>query len=229
MEGLISGTAVALWLGILTSLSPCPLATNIAAISFISRKIKRTRYIILSGLLYTIGRMATYTILGILIITSVLSIPGISYFLQKYMHRVLGPILILAGMVILEFIPLNLPGLVGGERTQRRIENMGHVGAFLLGILFALAFCPVSAALFFGSLIPLALATRSHFLLPGIYGVGTGLPVIVFAFILGKGTQATAKAFNRLGTFEIWMRRLTGVVFILLGIWFCLRYIFHLF
>jgi len=229
VERLISGTAVALWLGILTSISPCPLATNIAAISFISRKIERTRYIILSGLLYTIGRMATYTILGILIITSVLSIPGISYFLQKYMHSVLGPILILAGMVILELIPLNLPGLGLGERAQRRIENMGLGGACLLGILFALAFCPVSAALFFGCLIPLALESRSNFLLPGIYGVGTALPVIISALILGKGTQATAKAFNRLGTFEIWMRHITGIVFILLGIWLCLRYIFQLF
>ncbi len=219
----------ALWLGILTSISPCPLATNIAAVSFISRRIGRARAVFLTGLLYTIGRILTYVILGILLVASVLSVPQVSYLLQKYMNKILGPILIFVGMILLELIHINVLGSGLSEKTQKRVESWGIWGAGLLGILFALSFCPISAALFFGSLLPLAVKCESGFALPALYGLGTGLPVFLFAVLIAFGVQSVGKAFNKLTQLEWWIRRITGVIFVLIGIYFCLTHIFEIF
>jgi cytochrome c biogenesis protein CcdA len=216
----------ALWLGILTSISPCPLATNIAAVSFIGRRIGRTRVVFLTGLLYTLGRILAYVALGSLLVTSVLSIPQLAYFLQKYMNKILGPILIFVGMILLELISINISGPGLSERMQKRVEILGIWGAALLGIVFALSFCPTSAALFFGSLIPLAVKYKSGFTLPALYGLGTGLPVLLFAVLIAFGAQSVGKAFNKLTQFECWIRRITGVIFIVIGIYFCLTHIF---
>ena len=221
-------TASAIWLGILTSISPCPLATNILAISFINKKIAHTHQVLLTGLLYTLGRAVTYVALATLLLASVFSIPQLSLLLQKYMNKILGPVLILTGMVLLELITIKTSSTGISEKTRKRIESMGLFGALLLGIIFALSFCPVSAALFFGSLIPLALKHHSTVSLPALYGIGTALPVAVFALLLAFGAQSVAKAFDRLTQLEIWFRRATGAAFIIIGIYFCLAHIFKL-
>lgn len=226
MNNLLFGAASALWLGILTSISPCPLATNIAAVSFIGRRVGNTRGVFASGLLYTLGRTLAYLALGILLVASLLSIPRVSFVLQKYMNRALGPLLIITGMFLLELISIGLPGGGVGEWVRRRAERADIWGAGLLGVLFALSFCPVSAALFFGSLIPLAVKYRSGFLLPSIYGIGTGLPVLVFTILIAVGSRAVGKAFDRLAGIELWARRVTGVIFIGVGIYYTLVYIF---
>jgi cytochrome c biogenesis protein CcdA len=227
MTAFILGALSALWLGILTSISPCPLATNIAAVSFIGRRVGQTRVVFLTGLLYMLGRMLTYVVLGILLVTSVLSIPQVSHILQKYMNKVLGPILIFVGMILLELIRVNISGSGLSEKMQKRVEAGGIWGAGLLGIVFALSFCPISAALFFGSLIPLSVKCSSGFTLPALYGLGTGLPVFLFAVLIAFGAQSVAKAFNKLTQIELWVRRATGGVFILIGIYYCLVYIFN--
>ena len=226
MTALVLGALSALWLGILTSISPCPLATNIAAVSFIGRRVGRTRVVFLTGLLYMLGRMLTYVVLGILLVTSVLSIPQVSHILQKYMNKVLGPILIFVGMILLELIRVNISGSGLSEKMQKRVEAGGIWGAGLLGIVFALSFCPISAALFFGSLIPLSVKCGSGVALPALYGLGTGLPVFLFAALIAFGAQSVAKAFNKLTQIELWVRRATGGIFILIGIYYCLVYIF---
>jgi|GEM_PF-1203257 len=147
----------AVWLGILTSISPCPLATNIVAISFVSNRVGHTRQVLLSGLLYTLGRMIAYSALGALLVASVLAVPDLAQWLQKYMNRLLGPLLIITGLLLLEVVRLKVRGGGIAEGLQRRVEASGVWGAGILGIVFALSFCPVSAALFFGSLVPLAL------------------------------------------------------------------------
>jgi cytochrome c-type biogenesis protein len=229
MDGLWVGAATALWLGILTSISPCPLATNIAAISFIARRVDHPRNVFLTGLLYTLGRTLTYVALGALLVTSVLSAPQASHFLQKYMNQLLGPILILVGMVLLELISTRLPGnACGTGKLQQHAEAWGIWGAALLGIVFALSFCPVSAALFFGSLIPLALQHQSSLSFPLLYGTGSGLPVLLFAVLMAGGMQSVSKAFRRLTQVELWMRRATGGIFIAVGIYYSLAYIFNL-
>ncbi len=215
-----------LWLGLLTSISPCPLATNIAAISYISRELESPRRVFLTGLSYTLGRMLVYLIIGMALISSLLAAPTISNLLQDYMNMLLGPILILSGMVLLEMINLRLSGPGPSRSLQERISNRGILGAFLLGVIFALSFCPVSAALFFGSLIPLALKAGSGILLPSTYGIGTAFPVIIFALLISFGAQSLSKTFNLATQIEHRARSLTGLVFIGVGIYYSVKYIF---
>lgn len=223
---LVAGSA--LWLGILTSISPCPMATNIAAISYIGKQVKSPGLVFTAGLLYTLGRMLAYLVLGIVIITSLLSVPKLSWFLQKKINIFLGPVLIIAGLFLTGLLKFNLPSSSLGSNLQTRISKMGIWGAGLLGILFALSFCPVSAALFFGSLIPLAVKHNSMAVIPLLYGLGTALPVILFAFILGYGTHYLGQLFDKITKFEIWARRFTGLIFVIVGIYYCLIYIFKL-
>jgi cytochrome c biogenesis protein CcdA len=227
-ESLWIALSSSFWLGVLTSISPCPMATNIAAVTFIGKRVTRPSLVLTSGLVYTLGRMISYIGLGAVIVWSILAIPEVALFLQKYMNRFLGPILILAGLFLLGAIPLKIRGFGVSDGLQKKVEKSGLLGAGLLGILFALSFCPISAALYFGSLIPLAIDHRSAVLMPGIYGVGTALPVVAFSILIAFGARFVGSAFNRLTRFEFWARRVTGVIFLLVGLYYILIYIFGL-
>jgi len=226
MAALLLATASAFWLGVLTSISPCPMATNIAAISFIGKRVGRPRTVVASGLLYTLGRTMVYVALAVVAVGGLLAIPSVSEFLQTYMNRLLGPVLIVAGVVLLELVPLRFSTSVGGERAQKLAEKGGTLGAGLLGILFALSFCPISAGLFFVSLLPLALKHESRLLLPAAFGVGTALPVVAFAVAIALSARSVGKMYGALQKVEWWARRITGVLFILVGVYYCLLYIF---
>ncbi|HMA85399.1 MAG TPA: aromatic aminobenezylarsenical efflux permease ArsG family transporter [Desulfosalsimonadaceae bacterium] len=217
----------ALWFGILTSISPCPLATNIAATTFIGRQIE-TRYgTLVAGAAYTGGRALAYILICFIIVAGLFSIPGVSMFLQQYMNKLLGPVLIVVGLLIADIIPLRLPAWGDGNSAFiRRLSNGGTIGAIFLGFIFALSFCPVSAALFFGSVIPLALKFESGIWLPLWYGIGTALPVIGFALLLSYGTRAAAAFIKGLTFMERYLRRLTAAVFIGIGIYFTVTYTF---
>lgn len=219
----------ALWLGILTSISPCPLASNVAAISFLSKKITHPALVFISGLAYTIGRMVLYVVLGWIVINSLLSVPQVAQFLQKYMGKALGPLLILTGLILLEIITFRPPGFLLSQKHHNKLAKSGAWGAFLLGFIFALAFCPVSAALFFGSLIPLAINSKSGIVLPLIYGIGTGLPVLVFAVVITLGVTSLSLWFRRIARLEYYTRRMTGFIFIIVGLYYAGIYIFKLF
>lgn len=221
------GVTSALWLGFLASISPCPLATNIAAVSFIAKQVGSTRRMIASGLAYAVGRMLTYLALGALLVGGVLSIPGASRFLQEYVNKLLGPVLIVVGVVLLELVQLRLGAGVSADRLKERVRGGSLLAAGSLGIVFALAFCPFSAALFFGSLIPLAVSHDSSLLLPSLFGLGTGLPVLVFGILIATGAHLVGKAFDKLSKVEWWARRVTGSVFVLVGIYFSLVYVFE--
>ncbi len=227
MTEFIVGAGSALWLGILTSISPCPLATNIAAISYIGRRVGNARYVFLTGLLYTLGRTLAYVALAFVLVATVLSVPQVSMFLQQYMQLVIGPLLIVVGMFLIGLIELQLGGGGMGERLQKRVDALGIWGSLLLGVVFALTFCPTSAALFFGSLVPLSLTLGSRVALPAIYGIGTALPVLVFAVLLATSAQSVGKAYNVLAKLEWWARMLTGGIFILIGIYFSLAFVFE--
>jgi cytochrome c-type biogenesis protein len=228
MSEFIIGAGTAVWLGILTSISPCPLATNIAAISYIGKRVGSPRSVLSSGLLYTLGRALVYIALGVLLVQSLLSAPQISHWLQKYMIKILGPLLVLVGMVLLGLIGGGMTGPGVADGARERADRMGIWGAGFLGIVFALAFCPVSAALFFGSLVPLAVASGSGLLHPALYGIGTALPVVVFSVLLASGAGYLGSVFGRVARFELWARRITGIIFIGTGIYFILEYVFHL-
>jgi len=228
MEVLIAFGS-ALWLGILTSISPCPLATNIAAVSFLSKKVAHPAMVFISGLAYTLGRMVAYAALGWIIISSLLGVPEVAQFLQKYMGRALGPLLIITGLFLLEIISIRLPGIALSQKHHNKLVESGAPGAFLLGFIFALAFCPVSAALFFGSLINLALNNKVGTLLPFIYGVGTGLPVLIFAVAIALGVTSMSHWFHKITKLEYFTRRITGVIFIVVGLYYTGIYILKLF
>lgn len=240
----------ALYLGVLTSISPCPLATNIAAISYIGRKVENSRLVIHAGLLYTLGRCILYLALAALLTTTALSIPAVSIFLQKYMHLVLGPIFLLLGIFLVGLIRVTSGGTMMSDRMQKRVDAMGVWGALLLGILFAVSFCPTSAAWFFGLLalimgseagaitsvlanvgirLPETSVPAGTVVLPLIYGVGTALPVLVVAFLLAYSAQAVGKTYNVLSKVEWYARMITGWIFVLVGAYFSLKHVFEAF
>ena len=216
---IASGSAV--WLGILTSLSPCPLATNIAAMTFVGRNVKKPSAVLLSGLAYTLGRTATYCALGVVLVSGSHAAPRLSMFLQRNMKLVAGPLLILVGLVLLDVIKLAFSGLTLSARTQEKLARSGPVGSFGLGVVFALSFCPVSAALFFSSTFGLAVARNSTLVIPALYGVGTAAPVVAFAFAVAFSAHAVGILFNKISVFEKWARRVSGGVFILAGLYIC--------
>lgn len=229
MDVLLEGFGSALWLGILTSISPCPLASNIAAVSFIGKRVDRPQKVLLAGTLYTLGRTVSYFAVAFIVVQSIVSTPTVALFLQSNMNQILGPILIVAGVLLLDFIPWPWTGGNGlAAGMQKKVEKSGLLGALLLGLVFALTFCPVSAALFFGSLIPLAVKHESSVSMPIMYGVGTALPVVIFSALIAFATHRVSNAFNILTKVEPWMRRITAVIFIVVGGYYCLAYIFKL-
>ena len=238
----------ALYLGVLTSISPCPLATNIAAISYVGRRVGDPRWVMAAGLLYTLGRCIAYLTLAVLLTTTAMSVPAVSLFLQKYMHLVLAPIFLLLGMFLVGIITFSGGGAMMSEGMQKRIDAMGIWGALLLGILFAVAFCPTSAAWFFG-LVALILGSEAGAItavltkigislpeaslpggatvLPLIYGIGTAMPVLLVAFLLAYSAKSVGKTYNMLSKVEWWARQITGWVFVLAGVYFSLKYAFE--
>lgn len=216
----------AFWLGVLTAISPCPLATNIAAVSFIGSGGKGKKHVVSSGLLYSFGRSAAYVILGIMITFGIIGSAEISRFLQKHINEFLGPILILMGLVLLGWLGSGVSLQIGTEKLQKKAKKNGFLWAIPIGFIFALSFCPVSAAFYFGALIPLALKQESFVILPLMYGIGTSLPVVIFAFLIARSSAYVGKLFNQISQIENWIRNIVGAVFILVGIYYCLTHIY---
>ncbi len=225
MDSYLLALGSAAWLGVLTSISPCPLATNIAAISYIGKRLDNPKAVMLSGLMYTVGRMVTYTALGALVVGSVLSIPEVAMFLQKHMNKALGPVLIVAGVLLLDMVRFRVYGGGVSDKLALRVQKWGIWGSLALGVLFALSFCPISAALFFGSLIPIAIDHQSSLVMPMVYGVGTALPVVAFAILIAMGARFLGNIFNKVSVFEKWARRVTAVAFIIVGGYYVLVYL----
>ena len=226
MESFWISISTAMWLGLLTSISPCPLATNIAAISYIGKQVDQPRQVIAAGIFYTIGRALTYVLVGALVVASLLSAPVVSTWLQIYLNKLLGPILIIVGMFLLGLLKAPSFGSSGSAALHTRLANKGVWGAGALGMLFALSFCPTSAALFFGSLVPLSLKWQSGIVLPTIYGIGTAVPVFTFAVVIVAGARSVDGLFRRISSVELWGRRITGTIFIAVGIYLSAAYVF---
>ena len=206
-------------LGLMTAISPCPLATNITAIGFISRDIENRRRVFLKGLVYTLGRAITYTGLGVLLYLGA-SKMEITNLFQGWGEKLLGPLLILIGLLMLDFIKLRLPGFSNLTEKMGEQSRRTYGGTLLLGIIFAKAFCPYSGVLYFVMLIPMTIASASGLYLPAIFAVATGLPVILFAWLLAYAIGNVGKFYDRIKTFELWFRRLVAVLFIAVGIYY---------
>jgi len=218
----------ALVLGILCSISPCPLASNVAAMSYVSRNAAKRSAVLSSGVAYSMGRSTAYLVVSALTITALVNIPYLSEFLQKYINRVLGPLFVVLGLYFLGVIkiPWSLPGFVPSSRITDILSRQKIAGPFLLGVLLALAFCPVSAALFWGSLIPLAVEAESSIGYPILFGIGTSIPVLIFAVLLAVGSPLLDLFLKRMVHTEKILNHLTGLVFIIIGMLYIFRYYF---
>lgn len=206
-------------LGLMTAISPCPLATNITAIGFISKDLEDKRRVFISGLIYTLGRAFAYTALAVIIYIGADQFEISSVF-QRYGEKILGPLLILIGILMLDIIKIKFPGF--GSLTEKFQKKSEHTywDVFLLGVIFALAFCPYSGVLYFGMLIPMTIGSASGLYLPVVFAFATGIPVIIFAWLLAYTVAGVGNLYNNLKTFEIWFRRVIAVVFIIVGIYY---------
>ena len=207
-------------LGLMTAISPCPLATNITAIAYISKDIDKRRSIFLNGLLYTLGRLISYTALGILIYYGA-SAFKVSLFFQKHFDKIIGPLLLLAGIAMMGWLNFGATGSTGWmQRVEERFSSRKGWGSLLKGVLFALSFCPYSGVLYFGMLIPLVMSSPDGLILPPAYAVATGLPVIIIAYLLAYTVAGIGKFYNSMKLFEWWFRKTVAIIFILAGIYF---------
>ena len=213
----------AAWLGILCAISPCPLATNIAAVGFISRNASPSQTL-LGGLLYAVGRATAYCALAAVVVMGVSAAPELSHLLQKHLNRLMGPLLILVAVVLLGLVRLPSVGMGRLSAVQQRLASSGVIGALPLGILFALALCPPSAAIYFGSLLPLALEQHSPFLVPAVFGVVSALPVVVVAVLFAAGMRKIGAMFRRLTAVDRILRIATGIVFLVVGVVLMMKY-----
>ncbi|MCX6243433.1 MAG: aromatic aminobenezylarsenical efflux permease ArsG family transporter [Bacteroidetes bacterium] len=206
-------------LGLMTAISPCPLATNISAIGFISRDIENRRRVFIKGLVYTLGRAVSYTGLGVILFFGA-SKMHISLLFQGWGEKLLGPVLILIGIFMLDVIKLKFPGFSGLTEKIGEHSKRSYWGTLLLGMIFAMAFCPYSGVLYFAMLIPMTVASASGLYLPVVFAIATGLPVIIFAWLLAYAIGNVGKLYNNIKIFELWFRRVVAVLFILAGIYY---------
>lgn len=209
-------------LGLLTALSPCPLATNIAAIGFISKDIESRHKIFHNGLLYTLGRIVSYTLLGSLLIYMLQEgsgMFGIQSTVSKLGEWFLAPLLLLIGLFLLVGDKLNLPQF-GFNGNAEGLARRGGWGAFLIGVLFALAFCPTSGVFFFGMLIPMASTTAEGHLLPAVFAIATAIPVLIVAWILAFSAARIGTFYGKIKIIQKILYRIVGILFILIGIYY---------
>jgi cytochrome c-type biogenesis protein len=212
----------ALVLGFMTALSPCPLATNITAIGFISKDIENRNRIFITGLLYTLGRAITYTVIPIIIFLGADQLK-FSGFFQRYGEKFLGPLLIIIGLFMLDVIKINFPGINSFTSNLQNKKRWGYLDAVLLGLVFALAFCPYSGVLYFGMLVPITVASPSGLYLPVVFAIATGIPVIFFAWIIAYTVSGVGGVYNKIKIFELWFRRIISILFIIVGIYYIIR------
>jgi sulfite exporter TauE/SafE len=212
-------------LGLMTAISPCPLATNISAIGYIGRDIEDRRRVFINGLVYTLGRAVSYTGIALIIYFGA-SQMDISGWFQRWGEKLLGPALIIIGLFMLDFITINLPGAGSVSEKLGERGRKSYLSALLLGMLFALAFCPYSGVIYFAMLIPMTVASPAGLYLPAIFAIATGIPVIIFAWLIAFAIGNVGKTYSRLKVFELWFRRVVAVLFIGVGIWYIITVYF---
>ncbi|MFH1307187.1 MAG: aromatic aminobenezylarsenical efflux permease ArsG family transporter [Candidatus Micrarchaeota archaeon] len=215
----------AFFIGLMAAISPCPLATNITAIAYISKNLEGGTKIILSGLSYTFGRMLAYVSIAALIVYFGMNVMGISMLLQSNAELLLGSLLLISGLVMLEYIKLGSLKLGGQgfEKMKEQLVQKGYFGSFALGFLFAMAFCPFSAVLYFGMLIPLALNASDAIFIPASFSLATGLPVLVAALAFTQGASMIGKYLGKIQMVEKGVRKFAGMVFVLAGIYYLIQ------
>jgi cytochrome c-type biogenesis protein len=206
-------------LGLMTAISPCPLATNITAIGFISKDIEYRNKVFYNGIIYTLGRSLSYSLLAVILFYGANQFE-ISGFFQLYGEKIIGPLLILIGLIMLDLLKIKFPGFASMTDKLGKKKGAKYWDVLLLGIVFALAFCPYSGVLYFGILIPMTIGSGNAIILPVIFAIATGIPVILFAWLIAFTLSSVGAFYNKIKTFEVWFRRIVSVVFIAMGIYY---------
>ena len=222
MESSSFPLLTAFLLGLMTAISPCPLATNITAVGFISKDIENKNKVFINGLIYTLGRTVAYTGLALILMYSADQFALKNWF-QINGEKFIGPILIIIGLIMLDLIKFNLPGL---SKLSGRIEKKGFINywdVFLLGVIFALAFCPYSGVLFFGMLMPLVVNSPEGVSLAISFAIATGIPVILFAWLIAYTVSGVGNVYNKIKVFEKWFRKVIAILFIVTGIYYIIE------
>lgn len=223
LSNLVSNSSVpfvtAFLLGLMTAISPCPLATNITAIGFISKDIDNKRKVFLNGLVYTLGRAVSYFGVALVIFIGADQLEVSGWF-QRYGEKIIGPLLIVIGLLMLDVFRISFPGMGRFSERIRRKGRVNYLDALLLGVIFALAFCPYSGVLYFGMLIPMTINSASGLYLPLVFAVATGIPVIIFAWLIAFTVSGVASFYNGLKIFETWFRRVIALLFIGVGLYY---------
>jgi cytochrome c-type biogenesis protein len=226
LSGILESSNVpwitALILGLMTAISPCPLATNITAIGFISKDLENRNRVFFNGLFYTLGRAITYTLIPLIIYFGADQFK-LSGFFQRYGEKIIGPLLLLIGIFMLDIIRINFPGIGRLSEKMEKRKTWRYIDAVLLGIVFALAFCPYSGVLYFGMLVPLTLSSASGLYLPVVFAIATGIPVIIIAWVLAYTVSGIGVVYNKIKIFELWFRRVIAIVFIVVGLYYIIR------
>jgi cytochrome c-type biogenesis protein len=212
----------ALLLGLMTAISPCPLATNITAIGFISKNLEDRNRVFFNGLFYTLGRAITYTALALIIFFGADQLK-FSGFFQRYGEKIIGPLLIVIGLFMLDIFRIKFPGFSKLTSGLQNRKKWRYIDAVLLGLVFAVAFCPYSGVLYFGMLVPLTISSASGLYLPIVFAIATGIPVIIIAWLLAYTVSGVGNVYNKMKTFELWFRRIIAVLFIIVGIYYIFR------
>ena len=212
----------ALLLGLMTAISPCPLATNITAVGFIGKDLENRNKVFFNGLFYTLGRAISYTLIPLIIYFGADQFK-LSGFFQRYGEKIIGPMLLIIGIFMLDIIRINFPGLGRLSENMEKRKSWRFIDAALLGMIFALAFCPYSGVLYFGMLVPLTVSSGSGLYLPVVFAVATGIPVIIFAWVLAYTVAGIGGLYNKIKIFEIWFRRVIAVIFIGVGVYYIYR------
>lgn len=219
LEGNSIPVLSAFVLGLMTAISPCPLATNITAIGFISKDIENRNKVFFNGLVYTLGRAVSYTVLAMVLFYGADQF-RISGFFQKYGEKIIGPLLILIGLFMLDVLKIKFPGLSSLTERMGKKEISNYWDVLLLGMIFALAFCPYSGVLYFGMLIPMTISSGNAFVQPFVFAIATGIPVILFAWLIAYTLSSVGTFYNKVKTFEMWFRRVIALLFIGVGIYY---------
>ncbi|RIH64378.1 sulfite exporter TauE/SafE family protein [Mariniphaga sediminis] len=233
MEGLLNRLlensslpiVTALILGLMTTISPCTLATNITAIGFIGKNLENRNRVFYNGLIYTLGRVIAYTLLAFIIFLGAdqFTLSGV---FQRYGEKIIGPLLFIIGLFMLDILKIKFPGLSKLSQRFEKKDTKNYWDVLLLGILFALAFCPYSGVLYFGILIPMTIGSASGLYLPVVFAIATGIPVIIFAWLIAYTVSGVGTVYNRIKVFEIWFRRMISVLFIGVGIYYIVTVFF---
>ncbi len=215
----------AILLGLMTAISPCPLATNITAIGFISKDLNDRNRVFFNGLFYTLGRAISYTFIALIIYFGADQIK-FSGFFQRYGEKIIGPLLMIIGVFMLDIISINFPGFAGLTSRMESRKSWKYIDAVLLGMVFALAFCPYSGVLYFGMLIPMTVTSASGLYLPVLFAIASGIPVILFAWLLAYTVSGIGGVYNKIKVFEFWFRRVIAFLFLVIGIYYIVRVYF---